>query len=154
MSLLERLQSSGPKRMLGIDGGGIRGVMSLEMLERIEQILRQRHGRPDMRLADYFDLIGGTSTGSVIASCLAVGMAVEEVKEVYLELGAKVFGQKKWKIWEAKYDVEPLEKVLYKLFGERTLGDPSIRTGLCVIAKRADTHSTWPLINHHRGKYF
>ena len=76
MTLLERLTAEGPKRILALDGGGIRGVLTLGFLERIEQILRDRHNNPNLRLSDYFDLIGGTSTGSIIASALAIGMEV------------------------------------------------------------------------------
>ena len=61
-----------PKRILSLDGGGIRGVITLQFLEKIETILRKRHGdNPDFRLCHYFDLIGGTSTGAIIAAGLA-----------------------------------------------------------------------------------
>jgi patatin-like phospholipase/acyl hydrolase len=155
MSLLERLQSPGPKRILALDGGGIRGVLTLGFLERIEQILRERYNNPDLVLADYFDLIGGTSTGSVIASSLAIGMSATAIKERYLELGGKVFGKKKFLgQLNARYDEGGMVEQLAALFGDRTLGDESIRTGLCVVAKRADTQSAWPLINHPAGKYY
>src|ERR1041384_3003048 len=72
------LYSPGPKRILSLDGGGVRGVISLAYLERIQAILRERHG-PGLRLCDYFDLIGGTSTGSIIATGLALGMPVDEL---------------------------------------------------------------------------
>ena len=74
MTLLERLTAAGPKRILALDGGGIRGALTLGCLERIEAILRQRHRRPDLRLCEYFDLIGGTSTGAIIAAALAIGL--------------------------------------------------------------------------------
>lgn len=154
MTLLERLTFPGSKRILALDGGGIRGALMLGFLERIEQILRTRHQRPNLKLCDYFDLIGGTSTGAIIASALAIGMEAAEIKKMYLDLGGKVFGKKKWKIWEALFDAEPLKEELEKVFGDRTLGNPSIKTGLCIITKRADTGSTWPLINHPRGKYY
>ncbi len=154
MALLERLQAPGPKRMLALDGGGIRGAITLGFLERIESILRERHGQPPLRLCDYFDLIGGTSTGAIIAGALAIGMTAEEIKEMYLTLGGKVFGRKKWKKWEALFSAEPLKAELEGVFKNRSLGDASIETGLCVVAKRADTRSTWPLINHPRARYY
>ena len=53
-----------PKRILALDGGGLRGILSLGLLQAIEDILRQRHGGGDaFRLSHYFDLIAGTSTG-------------------------------------------------------------------------------------------
>jgi hypothetical protein len=154
MKLIDRLTAPGPKRMLALDGGGIRGALTLGFLERIEGILRRRHLKPDLRLSDYFDLIGGTSTGAIIASALAIGLEAAEIKKMYIELGGRVFGKKNWKKWESFYDEKPLQEELEKLFGERTLGDDSIRTGLCIVTKRADTASTWPLINHPRGKYY
>lgn len=155
MSLRERLTAPGPKRILSLDGGGIRGALTLGFLQRIEAILRDRHGRPDLKLADYFDLIGGTSTGAIIAGALAIGEDVESVLEKYLELGGEVFGKKKWKKHVALFDAEPLEQELLEMFVDITLGDSErIHTGLCVITKRADTRSTWPLINHPDGKYF
>lgn len=154
MTLLERLTSKRPKRMLALDGGGIRGVLTLGFLERIETILRDRHNNPDLKLCDYFDLIGGTSTGSIIASALAIGMTVSEIKEIYLGIGGKVFGKRKLKKWEALFDIEPLKAELKKAFGDRTLGDSSIKTGLCIITKRADTGSLWPMLNHPNGKFY
>ena len=55
MTLWERLTSDDPKRILALDGGGIRGILALGFLEKIEQILRQRHQNPQLKLCDYFD---------------------------------------------------------------------------------------------------
>ncbi len=163
MSLQNHLFDQTPKRILALDGGGIRGALTLGYLQKIEDILRVQNGNnPDFRLCDYFDLIGGTSTGSIIASCLAIGMKVEDIKNMYFDLGGKIFA-KKYKWWnvfqlgelvKAGYDAGPLEHELQKLFGEITLESDKIKTGLCVVAKRADTNSVWPLINHPNGKYF
>ena len=81
----------GPKRILALDGGGVRGIISLAFLERIEALLAARAGRearrgggpaaPPFRLGDYFDLIGGTSTGSLIATGLALGFSVGQLIE-------------------------------------------------------------------------
>ncbi len=164
MTLSEHFSnSSSPKRILALDGGGIRGALSLGYLQRVEDILRKQHGNDkNFRLCDYFDLIGGTSTGSIIASCLAIGMKVQEIKNMYMELGDKIFGKKNkwWKIFEiddllkATYKAKPLEDELQKLFGDIKLESDKIKTGLCIVAKRADTNSVWPLINHPGGKYF
>src|SRR5947209_6460441 len=73
----------GPKRILALDGGGVRGAVSVAFLERLEEILEQEAGHP-VRLGDWFDLIGGTSTGAVIAGALALGYRASEVKDFYL----------------------------------------------------------------------
>ncbi|MFM9908792.1 MAG: patatin-like phospholipase family protein [Chitinophagaceae bacterium] len=163
-SFEQHLEATGSKRILALDGGGIRGALTLGYLQAIEDILREQHNNDEhFRLCDYFDLIGGTSTGSIIASCLAIGMKVSEIKEMYFELGGKIFAKKYkwWNIFEiddfikAGYDGKPLEEELKKVFVDIKLGnDKRIRTGLCIVAKRADTNSVWPLINHPNGKYF
>jgi patatin-like phospholipase/acyl hydrolase len=151
------------KRILSLDGGGIRGALTLGYLQKIEDILKAKSNDPaNFRLCQHFDLIGGTSTGSIIASALAIGMSVNEIKELYFELAGKIFA-KKYKWWNifqiddfirASYNEKPLETELQKVFGNITLGDSRIKTGLCIVAKRADTNSVWPLINHPKGKYF
>jgi len=163
ITLQQHLDPSTPKRILALDGGGIRGALTLGYLQRIEDTLRTQHDNdPAFRLCDYFDLIGGTSTGSIIASCLAIGMKVEEIKDMYFNLGGKIFAKKYkwWNIFEigdfikGAYDAAPLEKELHDVFGDITLESDKIKTGLCIVAKRADTNSVWPLINHPKGKYF
>ncbi len=62
----EHLFGPGPKRSLSLDGGGVRGLITLGMLKRVETLLRERmpaDKQAAFRLRDYFDLIGGTSTG-------------------------------------------------------------------------------------------
>ena len=156
MNLQSRLSDPGPKRILSLDGGGIRGLITLGFLSRIEQLLRERFANPAMRLRDYFDLIGGTSTGAVIAAGLAIGLEVAEVRDIYLRLGPSAFGTKRWwwNWWQSKYDYLPLQKELSHVFEDRHLDDESITTGLCIVIKRADSGSTWPLINHPGGKYY
>lgn len=153
-----KMKSPGPKRILALDGGGIRGALTLGYLEKLERILRERHHKEDLRLADYFDLIGGTSTGAIIAAALAIGHDVAKVKRDYLELGGRVFkAHPKWKFWKrvrAFFDHRNLEEELSKMFVDRSLGDASVRTGLCIVTKRADTGSTWPLINYPLARYY
>jgi patatin-like phospholipase/acyl hydrolase len=168
MKLMKKLEPSGPKRILALDGGGIRGALTLGYLERIENILRLRYDRPSLKLCDYFDLIGGTSTGAIIAAALAIGKEVSELKEMYLRLGERVFTKNKWgwkRFWRATFSETQLKAELENVFGDLTFGHnegstlvepgaPSIKTGLCIVTKRADTGSTWPIINHPEGAYF
>lgn len=160
MNLKDRLSSPGPKRILSLDGGGIRGALTLGYLEKIESVLRKQHQNPQMRLCDYFDLIGGTSTGAIIAAALAIGKTASEVKELYLKLGGEIFGDKKGFLGIAlrnKYDEAPLKLALQSMFGDMKMGDEGengLKTGLCIVTKRMDTFSTWPLTNHPDTKYF
>ena len=158
MPLLDRLVSQTPKRILSLDGGGIRGAITVGILEQVEKILSKQTGKgDDFRLCDYFDLIIGTSTGSIIAASLAKGMSASEVKDYYLELGGKVFEKRgffdprKLLSWFKK---EELDAQLESVFGDMTIGSEELKTGLCVVTKRADTGSTWPIFNHPKGKFF
>ena len=76
------LASPGKKRMLAIDGGGIRGVIAVEILGEIERILREQTGNPELRLADWFHFISGCSTGAIIATGLSMGMTVDELRGI------------------------------------------------------------------------
>ena len=170
MSLLDRLNAPGPKRLLTLDGGGVRGAITLGYLKRLETILARQNNKPDLVLADYFDLIGGTSTGSILASCIAIGMKVDDIKVKYFDVIYKIFGKKysQWNIIPSKgaqkivnilfskadYDSRPIEEALQEMFKDMTLGSDAFKSGLCIVTKRADTNSTWPLINHPGGKYF
>jgi len=68
--------------MLSLDGGGVRGVISVAFLERIEAILKARAGE-EVRLGDWFDLVGGTSTGAIIPTALALGKTNADLKDPY-----------------------------------------------------------------------
>ena len=82
--------NKGPKRILSLDGGGIRGVLTLQYLKVIETMVKERFGEETL-LCDYFDLIGGTSIGSIIAAGLASGMSVDELNALYTRIGSTVF---------------------------------------------------------------
>ena len=152
------LNDGSPKRILALDGGGLRGILTLSYLAEIESALRERHGgSKDFRLSHYFDLIAGTSTGSIIAAALARGMAVADIIKKYNDLGQRVF-QKSWLrqgYVRAFYDEAGLIKELKDVYGpDTTMGDPSLQTGLLVITKRLDSGSPWPISNNPRGRYF
>lgn len=147
----------GPKRILALDGGGLRGVLTLGMLREIEALLLARHGNdPDFRLCDYFDLIAGTSTGAIIAAALSLGMSVDEVHGHYMNLGKLVFKRSllRWGALRAKFDGNKVREALIGVYGERRLDSPDFRTGLLVVTKRLDTGSAWPITNHPDSKYF
>lgn len=155
----EHLQNDGsPKRILALDGGGLRGIVTLGFLEEIEQILRDRHGGGDgFRLSHYFDLIAGNSTGSIIAAALAQGWSTQQIVEKYMSLGKAVFEKSLLRhgLLRAKYDEGKLIDELQEVYGaDTTLGSDKLQTGLLVMTKRLDTGSPWPISNNPRGKYF
>jgi predicted acylesterase/phospholipase RssA len=91
VTLENRLEARQHRKLLAIDGGGIRGVLALEILGKVEAELRDKMGNKDLRLADYFDFIGGTSTGAIVAAGLAKGMQVQEILDFYIRCGADMF---------------------------------------------------------------
>lgn len=150
------LFASGPKRILALDGGGIRGALSLQILRRIEALVRCRLDDPEARLCDYFDLIGGTSTGAILAAGLATGGTVDELEGLYRRLGSSIFRRRwhRWGFFRAKFSARQLRSALKREFRDLRMGSPEVRTGLAIIAKRLDTGSPWVLHNNPLGKYY
>jgi patatin-like phospholipase/acyl hydrolase len=148
-TLEDHLFGDGPKRILALDGGGIRGIISLRILERIENIV----GEP---ISDYFDLIGGTSTGAIIAAGLAHGWSVKKISKLYGRLGGSIFRGSVFRLGllRAKFSAEPLRQALEEAFEDHRLGGPDLKTGLAIVAKRLDTSSPWVLHNNPKGRYF
>jgi hypothetical protein len=146
----------GPKRILAIDGGGIRGALAVGLIERIEATLRQKLGRPELVLSDYFDLIGGTSTGAIIAAGLALGRDAAYLRQLYRTLGPRVFRQNmpRLPLVQARFDPRRLEEVIHEELGDVTLETANWKTGFAAVAKRVDTGSSWLLTNCPRAKYW
>jgi hypothetical protein len=177
----------GMKRILSFDGGGVRGVISVAFLERIEEIFsayqrklltaylteNERKGVGDakvgatvsaarkklndkFRLADWFDLVGGTSTGALIAGALALGINSEQIKAFYTEKAGRIFKPPRWRVpgVQAKFDAGPLRREIDAIVGQRTLDSNDLLTGLCVVTKRMDTGSPWILSNNPRAPYW
>jgi uncharacterized protein len=155
VNLTDRLARGGPRKLLAIDGGGIRGVLSLMVLAKIESMLIEESKRPDYRLADYFDYVAGTSTGGIIAAAIAVGMSVEEILAFYVNNGAKMFDKASlFRRLQTKFESEPLALQLQGVFGKATtLGAPEIESLLLLIMRNATTDSPWPISNNPFAKY-
>jgi uncharacterized protein len=164
--LAKRYHRPGPKRILALDGGGIRGVLTLEVLARIEALLRERYQRPELVLSEFFEYIGGTSTGAIIAAALARGMSVAKVQEFYLDFGEKVFQKRSFlQRINALYESGPLERKLREVFGGvsvdhqlepgvvSTLEPDHLKTLLLIVTRNATTDSVWPVSSNPDAKY-
>ena len=151
----QHLFGPGPKRILSLDGGGVRGIISLAYLERIEAVLAARAGHP-VRIADAFDLIGGTSTGAIIASGLALGFSATKLIDLYLTLGRLGFRSvpSLAGLLIPKFRTSPLMQQIRSQVGDITLGSEQLLTGLAIVTKRIDTGSTWVFHNNPNGRYF
>jgi hypothetical protein len=109
------------RRILSIDGGGIKGVFPASFLASIEDALGKN-------VSDYFDLIVGTSTGGIIALGLGMGLSAKDVLGFYETYGPNIFeGNRHFRffrsLFRAKYDPLPLKKALVNVFGDRKLGE-------------------------------
>jgi hypothetical protein len=150
-----------PYKLLALDGGGIRGLITIEVLGRIEALLRQAlHADEDFTLAGYFDYVAGTSTGAVIATCVSLGMKVDEIRAMYLESADLMFDRASiFRRLRYKYDSEPLalklQNTLRDKSGEQapTLGSRALRTLLMMVLRNATTDSPWPLTNNPNARY-
>ncbi|RUP06109.1 MAG: patatin [Mycobacterium sp.] len=113
------------RRILSIDGGGVKGVFPAAFLADVEEKL-------DRPIVDHFDLIVGTSTGGIIALGLGMGLSAKEILSFYQQRGPEIFrgnraiGLLRW-LGAAKYDPAPLKAALVEVFGDRRLGDSKTR---------------------------
>ncbi|MET0181835.1 MAG: patatin-like phospholipase family protein [Caulobacterales bacterium] len=155
-SLDEHLTGPGPKRILSVDGGGARGILAVGILGELERRLKRRSGDKNFRLSDYFDLIGGTSTGSIIAAALAIGKSVDELKALYAELAPDIFERAGANagLRKPRFDAARLEAVLQRELGDFELGSPMLKTGFAIFAKRIDTGAAWTLTNNPNSVYW
>ena len=145
-----------PYRLLALDGGGIRGMIAIEVLAEIEHMLQSELGRDDdFVLADYFDYIGGTSTGAIIATGLSLGMRVDRIRQFYVDHGRSMFDKASvWRRLRYKFEGRKLTEHIQREVGvETTLGNPRLKTLLMMVMRNASTNSPWPVSNNPRAYY-
>ena len=155
MSYVERIQAPGPKKILALDGGGIRGMMTVEILAGIEEMLRKALGRDKLVLADFFDYVAGTSTGAIIATCISLGMTVAEISKFYSNSGKEMFDKAFiLERFRYKYEDDKLADKLREVVGaDTTFRSDKLKTLLLIVMRNATTDSPWPLSNNPAAKY-
>ena len=162
--LKTRIESSGPKKILACDGGGILGLMSVEILAKLEADLRAQLGKPEFVLADWFDFVCGTSTGAIIAACISAGMSMNKISAFYVASGEQMFDKASvFKRLRYSYNDEPLAAKLRAELNRAlgypdgappaTLGDAGLRTLLMMALRNHSTDSPWPVWNNPQAKY-
>lgn len=116
-------------KILAIDGGGIRGVFAAQILKRIKEELK-------VEFPKEFEIIAGTSTGSIIAGGLAIDYPVEKIVNLYKTEGKSIFHRNysnsfNWLNWKSffksKYDCEYLKGALNNIFQDLTLSQTKTR---------------------------
>ncbi|NEN23102.1 patatin [Cryomorpha ignava] len=141
--------------ILSIDGGGIRGIIPGVVMEYIEGELRRIEG-DDKRIADYFDLIAGTSTGGILTGLYLIPdesnptrpkYDASEAVNLYFLNGPKIFDLNLWNrirtlggMTDEKYDAAYFEKALKNYFGDSLLSDllkPSLIAAYDIEKRRA-----------------
>lgn len=169
MSLLDKQGKQGPRKLLALDGGGIRGVMTLRVLARMESMLEEALGRgPDFVLSDYFDYVAGTSTGAIIATCLSLGMRVGDILKFYEESGPVMFDKNTLleRYYRNKFKDEKLAATIRNVIvaqaskrgiepedGEHRLGTRALQTYLMLMLRNSTTDSPWPISNNLEARF-
>src|SRR5205823_1552928 len=130
MSYRDKLLKTGPRKLLACDGGGIRGIIIIEVIERIEAELRKTSANPKPVPADYFDYVAGTSTGAIIATLIALGHSTDEIRDFYLRSAAEMFHKARlWERFRTKFESDKLTEMLRDVIGEdTTLGSDKLHT--------------------------
>lgn len=154
--LADRYRAPRPRRMLALDGGGIRGILTLQVLVEIEDKLRAHYkAGPEFRLSQFFDYVAGTSTGAILAAGIARGMAARELLSFYESFGKAVFAKRPWyERWKSLYGDGALQNKLKEVFGAQSdLTPAGLQTLLLVVTRNSTTDSAWPLSSNPAAKY-
>jgi patatin-like phospholipase/acyl hydrolase len=147
---------------MSFDGGGIRGIFSLQIAARIEQLFRDEYGQPALVLSDVYDLFAGTSTGAIIAAFLAWGVPMSDVESLYRSRGTQMFARHNpllpWRRLKSKYRVEAIAEFFRTQFREddgtpALLGSSKLRKALLVVMRNASTGAPWPITNNPDALY-
>ncbi len=133
--------------VLSIDGGGMKGIISAVILEKLEDLLKDYSGDSNARIGDYFDLIGGTSTGSILTALLLTPenghprYSATEILNFYLQLGPYIFqNQSLYPLFGSKYTSQGLQKLLDDFFGTLRISEllkPCLITSYDTTSRKA-----------------
>jgi len=137
------------KKILTIDGGGIKGVFPASFLASVEE-------KVDGNISEYFDLIVGTSTGGIIALALGLGFSAKEIQEFYEKYGTEIFKGNRFlkffqKFVSTKYTNKGLKKALEETFGSRKLGES--RNRLVIPSFNLETGEVYVYKTAHHTRF-
>ena len=125
------------KKILSIDGGGIRGILPGQILVVLEEKLKAKTGNDGARIVDFFDMVAGTSTGAILSAAYVcpdgngkVKFTAQEALNFYLDEGDDIFDVGFWQkltsmggLTDEKFSAKELERVLDNAFGETKLSE-------------------------------
>src|SRR5690606_25818751 len=161
------------KRILSIDGGGIRGIIPGMVVAALEDKLKEHSNNPNAHISDYFDFFSGTSTGGILTSLLLFPseedpgrpkFSAREALSIYLEHGESIFSTRNWRRFLSKfgllseiYDAEILEKILLDYFGDTRLSQlikPCIITAYNIELRKNHLFRQQKAITHGDSRDF
>ncbi len=143
------------KRILSIDGGGLRCLFAISVLAELEQRLAAEAGSPDFRLCQHFDLVAGTSGGALIAAAIALGQSMAETQAFVLESTPYLFKPARpHRLWIGKFDrSEKADRLKAFLGADRTLGSADLKTLLLMVLHNITTDAAWVVSNAPASPY-
>jgi len=128
-----------PYRVLCLDGGGVRGTLTVTILKRILQ--------HDPQFFSKVDAIVGTSAGGILSLLLAAGYSPDECDKIFDFAMPHIFAHNPWRIvnpFRSKYSDRAKQEILQHYLGERKMGDlPKVCTVVAfrLDGRKSDTHS-------------
>ena len=158
-----------PFRVLTLDGGGMRGLYTAILLQRMVQLFDSKYqdkkidgSIPMPDIGQAFDLICGTSTGAILACALAVGVPIDKVIKLYIDEGKNIFPSPQpssWLkyLWAFKYRNKPtanankLKELLDTIFKEETIKSMYDKRKICICIPtiNASNHRAWVFKTPH-----
>lgn len=146
-------------RILSLDGGGIRGILSGSILKYMEDRLIEQTGNDQLTLASYFDMVVGTSTGGILSILLSLKdqqgnyvYSASQALDLYIKQGDKIFDRSIGRrirsaggLLDEKYDEGKFEQLLKEYLGDATLADtgiPCLITAYDIRARKAHFFSS------------
>ena len=118
----KNMQNQSDFKILSLSGGGYRGLYTAEVLKELENHLKSQN--PSDCIANYFNLITGTSIGGIIALALAYEIPAEEIAKIFDNKGQEIFKKQSWiGIFKAKYNSAILKNILVDWFDDALIGD-------------------------------
>ena len=131
--------------VLALDGGGTRGIYAAQILANIEQNFH-------VSIKDCFNLIAGTSTGSIIAGAIAIDIRMQKVVQIFECKASQIFRKKHYlsPLFISRYSKKPLEKVLNNYLPSITLGE--IVTPLMIMGSDISTGGVYVFKSKYLGE--
>jgi patatin-like phospholipase/acyl hydrolase len=138
--------------ILSLDGGGIRGLLSCKLLERLERLYPG--------YLEKVNLFAGTSTGGILALGLAAGLSPAEIGDLYQKDGIRIFSKNIWdkigdidRLYHPDYKNSALEEALNAKFGDLRLGD--LKKKVLISSFRLDSGSVTKMgVRSWKPKFF